>query len=83
MLSEENVERTHDLREQEAFYAIVYAAASRGKGKNGKLPSVTDLYNREGVPSEEKVEDALEMQKQAYDWLNNFDLTRFTGEEEN
>src|SRR5699024_10990190 len=32
ILSEENVERTHDMREQEAMYAIIYAAADRGKG---------------------------------------------------
>ena len=70
------------MREQEAFYAIMYAAASRGKGKQGKLPSVSDLYNRNGAATEEKVEDALDMQRQAYEWLENFDLSKLTGKED-
>ena len=83
MLSEENVERSHDMREQEAFYAILYAAASRGKGKKGELPKVHELYNRNNVASEDKVEDILEAQREAYEWLGNFDLSSLTRKEDN
>lgn len=75
IISEENLERTHDIREQEAFYAIIHAAAQRGKGKNGELHSVKDLYNREdNTSSEEKVQDALSKHEEAKEWLQSFGI---------
>lgn len=74
MISEENMERSHDVREQEAHNAIMQAAASRGKGKNGELPSVKDLYDREASSesTEEKVQDALSKHEEAKEWLKGF-----------
>lgn len=87
MLCEESVERSHDDNERQAMYAIIYAAASRGKGKQGKLPSVSDLYKR---PTNEDMTnkkggkdfDPIEQQRHAEEWLSQFDLTSLTGEEE-
>lgn len=75
ILSEENVEYTHDMREQEAMYAIMYAVASRGKGKKGEMFTVKELYDREdkGNP-EEKVEDAVNRHEEAKDWLKGFGI---------
>ncbi|MGF7014209.1 hypothetical protein [Ornithinibacillus bavariensis] len=83
MICEENVERTHDENERQAMYAIMYAAASRGKGKHGKLPKPDELYRR---PTEEdmtktKVKSVLEKQVRAQEWLGQFDLTKLTGKE--
>lgn len=81
MICEENVERTHDENERSAMVAIMNAAASRGKGKKGKLPDLADLYKR---PSEEEmkkapetVEDIREQQAHTEEWLSQFDLSMF------
>jgi len=77
ILSEENVERTHDMREQEAMYAIIYAAADRGKGKKGEMFTVPELYDRTkfGESSkEEDAKDALERHEEAKDWLKGFGI---------
>lgn len=75
IISEENVERSHDVLEREAFTAIMNAAASRGKGKKGELPSVKDLYNREADKTpEETVQDAIERHEEAKDWLKSFGI---------
>lgn len=84
MLFEENADYTHDENEKQAMYAIMYAAASRGKGKNGKLPEVHELYKR---PTDEDVakaeaKDVLEKQREAEDWLSRFDLNSLQREEE-
>lgn len=83
MLCEENVDRTHDFNEREAMYAIMYAAASRGKGKRGKLPEVSDLYKRPDADeiARSKAEDVFEQQQKAMEWLSNFDLSGITGNE--
>lgn len=86
LLCEENAERTHDENEREAMYAIIYAAASRGKGKQGKLPSVHELYKRpenevEASNGEDKL-DPIEQQRHAEEWLAQFDLTSLSGEGE-
>lgn len=67
MLSEENVNRTHDMNEQAAMTSIMSAAASRGKGKKGKLPSVSDLYKRPSDDSEAETEENL---RQSYEDIN-------------
>lgn len=73
MLSEENVEYTHDIREQEALFAIMYAAASRGKGKKGEMFAVEELYNRDGTSDKkETVDDALARHEEAKEWLKGF-----------
>lgn len=71
MIAEENIERTHDENERSAMIAIMNAAASRGKGKQGKLPSISDLYER---PTSEdvairKTEDIIEQKNHAEEWL--------------
>jgi len=83
ILCEENVERTHDENEREAMYAIMYAVASRGKGKQGKIPQVQELYKRPTGETEatSKVEDMFEKQKQAEEWLSKFDLSKLGKEE--
>lgn len=86
MLCEENIEITHDDNEKQAMYAIMYAAASRGKGKQQKLPSIKELYDRD-VANKNKnksngIDDVMEDNKRAMDWLSNFDLTKFTGKED-
>jgi len=83
ILCEENVKRTHDENEREAMYAIMYAVASRGKGKKGKIPELHELYKRPTDVSraESKIEDLFEKQKEAEKWLSQFDLTKL-GEEE-
>lgn len=79
MVSEENVERTHDINEREAMYAILNAAASRGKGKKGKLPKVDELYKRpsekERASKKETEEDLREMYEHTKEWLSQFDLS--------
>lgn len=79
ILSEENVERTHDENEREAMYALMYAVAHRGKGKRGKLPTVTELYNRDNMTSDSgsknKAEEVIEKQRYAEEWLSQFDLS--------
>ncbi|SET69257.1 hypothetical protein SAMN05216389_12113 [Oceanobacillus limi] len=84
MICEENIERTHDENEREAMYAIMYAAASRGKGKQGKLPKLDDLYKR---PSAEDiagktVEEIREQQEHTKEWLAQFDLSKLNGKED-
>lgn len=79
LISEENIEKTHDSHEREAMYAIINAAASRGKGKKGILPSVEDLYKRPGAEEEAKKErteeDIKAEQEHAQEWLAQFDLS--------
>lgn len=86
ILCEEQEEKNHDKNEQQAMYAIMYAAASRGKGKKGKLPKLKDLYDRESIKGEDKkeesFEDIIEKQKHAEKWLSQFDLTDFEDEDE-
>lgn len=78
MLCEENVERTYDEHEREAAYAIMHAAAYRGKGKNGALPSVTELFNRHNASkaagTSNAQEDVMEQQRHAEEWLSQFNL---------
>lgn len=72
---EENTELMHDDNEKNAMYAIMNAAAYRGKGKKGQLPSVSDLYKRPSEKQEVKTEqDIREMQEHTKDWLSQFDL---------
>lgn len=82
-MCEESVEQTHDENERQAMYAIMNAAASRGKGKKGKIPTVKELYDRnaQGKGKKDDVEDALEQQKRAEEWLANFDLSKFEKKE--
>lgn len=75
ILSQENVEMTHDEREVIAMSAIMNAVASRGKGKQGKIPDITDLYDRNRTSEPEKVDDVFEQQREAMDWLSKFKLT--------
>ena len=83
MLCEENIEYTHDENENQAMYAIMYAAASRGKGKKQKLPSIKDLYDRKSLEGKEREPevDPIEEQRKAEEWLANFDLTKFNKKE--
>lgn len=83
MLCEENVEKTHDFNEREAMYAIMYAAASRGKGKKGKLPSLSDLYKRPTSEDMAKIrsENLIEKQQEAERWISQFDLSKLTSRE--
>lgn len=84
LISEENIEKTHDAHEKQAMYAIINAAASRGKGKKGTLPSVEDLYKRtsekEEAKKERTEEDIIAEQEHAREWLSQFDLTAFDKE---
>ena len=81
LLCEEQEEKNHDKNEQQAMYAIMYAAASRGKGKKGKLPKLKDLYDRESVKGERKkeesFEDIVERQKHAEQWLSQFNISDY------
>lgn len=82
MISEEAVERIHDDNELQALYAIMNAAASRGKGKKGKLPKVEELYKRpsaEDIQKSEKetIEGIREQQERTKEWLSQFDLSNF------
>lgn len=86
-MCEESAEASHDDNEKQAMYAIMYAAASRGKGKKGKLPSMTDLYDRnkatDGRGNDEKtIQDVMEKQRHAQEWLSNFDLASIVKREE-
>ena len=87
MICEEQVEVTHDQNEKQAMYAIMYAAASRGKGKKGKLPKLTDLYDRQKTEkksnTDNSFDDAMEKQKHAQEWLSNFDLSSIISDENN
>ena len=80
LICEENVERTHDENERAAMVAIMNAAASRGKGKNGKLPSLDDLYKRPNAEdvAKQKTEDLVEQKRHAEEWLAQFDLGKFS-----
>lgn len=79
LISEENVEKTHDENERHAMYAIINAAASRGKGKKGTIPSVAELYKRPNSEDEAKKErteeDIRAEQEHAQEWLAQFDLS--------
>jgi hypothetical protein len=80
IIAQENAERTHDRNEQEAMYAIMYAAAERGKGKKGKLPKISDLYNRDSLKGKTEkedntIEDLVEKQEHTKKWLEQFDLS--------
>lgn len=81
MICEENVERTHDENEQKAMTAIMNAAASRGKGKKGKLPKVEELYKRPSADANQDkgqtVEDIRAQQEHTKEWLAQFDLSGF------
>lgn len=80
LIAEENKEKIHDRNEREAMYAIFYAAAYRGKGKQGKLPTVKDLYDRNkladnnGDSSEDPIKSVAEKQEHMEKWLEQFDL---------
>jgi len=79
MICEENIEKTHDQNERAAMIAIMNAAASRGKGKKGKLPKLEELYQRPTSVHEEgskTVEDIRAEQKHTSEWLSQFDLTK-------
>lgn len=80
IISEENVERTHDENERSAMIAIMNAAASRGKGKRGKLPKVDELYKRPTSEemAKERTENIIEQKNHAEDWLaSNFEGINF------
>lgn len=60
------------------------AAASRGKGKKGKIPKVEELYKR---PSEEDLEKSNETEEDiraeyeyTKEWLAQFDFSKFDRE---
>lgn len=85
MLSEESVEKTHDSNEKIAMASLMNAVSSRGKGKKGKLPKLTDLYDRDSVVGgnkETEVEDKFERHKAAQDWLTNFNLDALNDRQE-
>lgn len=83
MVCEENVERTYDENERSAMIAIMNAAASRGKGKKGKLPTVDELYKRplSDEVVQEKTESLIEQKRHAEEWLSQFDLEGFDSTE--
>ncbi|MBU5266301.1 hypothetical protein [Virgibacillus proomii] len=70
----------HDENEREALYAIMYAAASRGKGKKGELPKVEDLYPRPGTEErkQQEMRDMVEEKKRTDEWLKRLDLSVLT-----
>lgn len=70
----------HDENEREALYAIMYAAASRGKGKKGELPKVEDLYQRPGAEErkQQEMRDMIEEKKRTDEWLKRLDLSVLT-----
>jgi len=70
-MCEENVEYTHDRREEIAMSAIMNAVASRGKGKNGTIPNLKELYNRDSEGEKESMEDIVAKQEEAINWLSN------------
>lgn len=80
MLCQENIERIHDENEREAMYAIMYAAASRGKKGKGELPSVEDLYSRPGAEARkaERAKAMIEEQERTKEFLAKYDLTKLT-----
>lgn len=84
MITQENAERTHDDNERYAMAAIMNAAASRGKGKQGKLPSLEDLYKRPTSEDEsrKKTETLLERNQEASEWLSQFNIKGFGGKEQ-
>lgn len=82
MLSEETVELTHDRREELALSAVMNAVSSRGKGKNGKIPSVEELYDRGKTVEPKDVKDVFEKQQEAMEWLSNFRISDITDEED-
>lgn len=86
LVSRSNVERTHDENERLAMLAIMSAAASRGKGKQGKIPKLEELYKRptdeEVAKKTDTVEDLREKQKHTSEWLSQFDLSKFGKEGE-
>lgn len=80
MICEENVERSHDENERAAMIAIMNAAASRGKGKKGKLPDVKDLYKRPSEQEQKQTEqDLREHYEHTKEWLAQFDLSGIDG----
>lgn len=84
IISEENIEKTHDENEQEALYSIMSAAASRGKGKKGKIPKVDELYKRPSDDdlsnSKETEEDIRAEYEYTKEWLAQFDFSKFDKE---
>lgn len=82
LVSEENVERTHDENERYAMVAIMNAAASRGKGKKGALPSLEDLYKRPTAEdiTRERTESLIDKNREATEWLSQFNLGEFDKE---
>lgn len=86
LILQANNERMHDQREEQAAYAIFNAVASRGKGKKGTMFTPAEIYSRDKVEEKptETVEDILEQQKQAMEWLSNFNISSQvkTGEED-
>lgn len=60
------------------------AAAERGKGKKRKIPSVKDLYNRDGGDKKApKTEEELRKQyERTAEWLERIDLSVLTNEGE-
>lgn len=88
MVSKANVERTHDENERLAMSAIMNAAASRGKGKKGEIPKLEELYKRPTTEElfekddKTKAEEVLEKQRNASEWLSQFNITNF-GKEDN
>lgn len=71
IISEENVEATHDRREELALAAVMNSVAYRGKGEKGKLPSITELYDRNSERKADSMEDVVKQQQEAISWLSN------------
>jgi len=77
LLSDIHIEKVHDDNERYAMQSIMNAAASRGKGKNGKMFSVKELYDRDSALEEERnSEDIEEEQMHTQEWLSQFDLNK-------
>jgi len=80
IIASENIEATYDDMERNALVAIFHAAASRGKGKNGKMFKVDELFKRpngeeESVPLKKRsAEDIQAEMDHANEWLAQFGL---------
>lgn len=70
IISKENIEVTHDRREELALAALMNSVAYRGKGEKGKLPSITELYDRNSERKANSMEDIMKQQQEAMTWLS-------------
>lgn len=86
MISNANVDRTHDENERLAMTAIMNAVASRGKGKKGTIPKLEDLYKRpsedDKVKKVDTPEDLRKKQAESQAWISKFDLDKLGKEDD-